>query len=185
MNRPNGVGCLLFWYHMHGADINSLTVYKKVSAFWTFYMINFVMKNPCCIKIFFFFSKCSCSQDLKTLHCGKELVLKEMNGVKQLLLSHRIHNLFKFVDVFSCYFVQKEFLKEYFNWTRRVGFMISFVLMSNYSLNSKLYVTFRLYFRVNVVNPTKVTLQSTIYNSQRRIVQLQVEDHKLYWWWVF
>lgn len=58
--------------------------------------------------------------------------------------------------------------------------MISFVLMSNYSLNSKLYVTFRLYFRVNVVNPTKVTLQSTIYNSQRRIVQLQVEDHKLY-----
>lgn len=76
---------------------------------------------------------------------------------------------------FCCYFVQKEFLKEYFNWTRRVGFMISFVLMSNYSLNSKLYVTFRLYFRVNVVNPTKVTLQSTIYNSQRRLVQLQVE----------
>ena len=25
--------CLQFWYHMHGADIGTLTVYKKV-CFW-------------------------------------------------------------------------------------------------------------------------------------------------------
>ena len=31
LDQPKGVGCLIFWYHMYGADINSLAVLKRVS----------------------------------------------------------------------------------------------------------------------------------------------------------
>ena len=30
LDQSGGVGCLVFWYHMYGADINSLAVLKKV-----------------------------------------------------------------------------------------------------------------------------------------------------------